>query len=120
MHKRIAKLLALWLGAALSVGLAPAVARADAFRCGTKLASEGDSVGAVVAKCGQPTEVVNKTILRPAVIWRDGRPWQVGDGQVEVTVEIWTYNLGPGKLMRRLRFEDGTLVEVDTLGRGYR
>jgi Protein of unknown function (DUF2845) len=117
---RIANLLALWFCGALIAGLAPAVARADAFRCGSKLASEGDTLGQVVAKCGQPTDIVNKTILRPAVIWRDGRPWRVGDGQIEVVVEIWTYNLGPAKLMRRLRFEDGALVAIDTLGRGYR
>ncbi|MEO7773825.1 MAG: DUF2845 domain-containing protein [Steroidobacteraceae bacterium] len=108
-------LLALFAVAILS---GPA-ARADAFRCGTRLASEGDTVGQVLSKCGQPTEVQHKTILRPAIIWRDGHPYRVGNGEVEVTVEIWTYNLGSSKLMRRLRFEDGELVEVETLGRGY-
>jgi Protein of unknown function (DUF2845) len=29
------------------------------------------------------------------------------------------YNLGPSKLMRRLRFEDGKLVDIETLGYGY-
>jgi uncharacterized protein YvpB len=38
---------------------------------------------------------------------------------VEVRVEIWTYNFGPHKLMRRLRFDDGELVEIETLGYGY-
>lgn len=113
---RAVLLLSFCFGAALAAPWA----RADAFRCGNKLASEGDTTGEVVAKCGQPTDILNKTILRPAVIWRNGRPYQVGDGQVEVAVELWTYNLGPGKLMRRLRFEDGMLVEVETLGRGYR
>jgi hypothetical protein len=105
--------------AVLAWGLPAGTAHADSFRCGNKLASEGDTVGEVVAKCGQPSEVEHKNILRPAIIWRDGRPLRVGDGDVEVAVDIWTYNLGPGKLMRRLRFEDGELVSVDTLGRGY-
>jgi uncharacterized protein YvpB len=38
---------------------------------------------------------------------------------VEIPVEVWVYNLGPNKLMRRLRFEDGLLVNVDELGYGY-
>ncbi len=37
----------------------------------------------------------------------------------EVSVEIWTYNFGPHKLMYRLRFEDGLLIDVDTLSHGY-
>jgi hypothetical protein len=32
---------------------------------------------------------------------------------------LWTYNLGPSKLMVRLRFEDGLLVDVETLSHGY-
>jgi hypothetical protein len=35
-------------------------------------------------------------------------------------VEYWTYNLGPNKLMRRLRLEDGVVTEIETLGHGYR
>jgi hypothetical protein len=105
---------------ALVAGLvAGPAARADAFRCGNKLATEGDTAGEVAAKCGDPSQVERKSIFRPAVIWVQGRPLQVGDGEVEVAVEIWIYNLGPGKLMRRLQFEDGRLVAVETLGRGY-
>jgi hypothetical protein len=38
---------------------------------------------------------------------------------VPVAVEFWTYNLGRQKLMRRLRLEDGLVVEIETLGHGY-
>jgi hypothetical protein len=38
---------------------------------------------------------------------------------VPVPVETWTYNLGPQKLMRQLRFEDGVLVWIRTLEHGY-
>ena len=34
-------------------------------------------------------------------------------------MEIWTYNFGPNKLMRRLRFVDGELQDIETLGYGY-
>jgi hypothetical protein len=40
-------------------------------------------------------------------------------GSFEVSVEFWTYNFGPHKLMYRLRFEDGLLVDVETLGHGF-
>ena len=43
----------------------------------------------------------------------------VGEDFIEVPVEIWLYNLGPNKLMRRLRFEGGYVVDIDTLGYGY-
>ena len=38
---------------------------------------------------------------------------------VEVPVETWVYNFGPSKFMRKLRFEDGVLVEIKVLDYGY-
>ena len=99
---------------------AAAPARADGFRCGTKLVVEGTTRGEVVARCGEPTDVERRSILRRPVLWRHGRPYFLSDDPVEVPVETWTYNLGPNKLMRRLRLEDGVVVEIDTLGYGYR
>jgi hypothetical protein len=43
----------------------------------------------------------------------------LGDGFIEIPVDVWVYNLGPSKLMRRIRFEDGRVVAIDTLGYGY-
>lgn len=91
-----------------------------AFRCGNRLVAEGDTRGEVRARCGAPTEVTRSSLLRPAIVWRHGRPYQVGHAPVEVPVEVWIYNLGPSRLMRKLRFEDGQLVEIDALGYGYR
>ena len=99
--------------------IAAAPARADGFRCGTKLVVAGSTRGEVIARCGEPTEVERRAILRRPVLWRYGRPYYVADDRVEVPVETWTYNLGPNKLMRRLRLEDGVVVEIDTLGYGY-
>ena len=91
-----------------------------AFRCGSHLVSEGDTRSEVIARCGDPTEIDQRSaILRQPVVWVGGRPYSVGNGLVEVPVEVWVYNLGPSKLMRRLRFEDGLLVDIDTLGYGY-
>ncbi len=38
---------------------------------------------------------------------------------VEVLIEEWTYNFGPHKLMRIVRFENGLVAEIDHLGYGY-
>jgi hypothetical protein len=114
--KRAAAVLASILTFAL-LGASPAFA---AMRCGTKLVTEGDTRSEVALKCGEPTEVLpHKSVLRRPVIWRHGRPFFIGDDFIEIEVESWIYNLGPNKLMRRLRFEDGVLAEIETLGYGY-
>jgi hypothetical protein len=108
--------------AALILGLALLVASPSfaAIRCGTKLVSEGATRSEVAAKCGEPTEVVTeKSVFRRPVIWSGGRPYYIGEDSIEVQVEAWVYNLGPNKLMRRLRFEGGVLVEIESLGYGY-
>jgi hypothetical protein len=98
-----------WL---LTFGLSLAAASpAFAFRCGSHLITEGDTRSEVIAHCGEPTEVESRSAIL--------RPYTVGDSFVEVPVDVWVYNLGPNKLMRRLRFEDGKLVDIETLGYGY-
>lgn len=92
---------------------------ADAFRCGTRLITDGDPADKVLSLCGEPTEITRREILRRPVDWRFGRPYYLSNDLIEVAVEYWTYNLGPHKLMRRLRLEDGIVVEVETLGHGY-
>ena len=91
-----------------------------AFRCGSKIVTEGATRSEVAAKCGEPTEVLTmRSLFRRPVIWSSGRPYYVGEDLIEVPVESWIYNLGPNKLMRRLRFEGGMLAEIETLGYGY-
>lgn len=91
-----------------------------AMRCGTKLVSEGDTRSEVAHKCGEPTDVVaQKSVFRRPVIWSYGRPHFIGEDYIEIEVENWIYNLGPNKLMRRLRFEGGVLADIQTLGYGY-
>lgn len=95
-------------------------AQADNMRCGQRLVVDGTTRDQVATWCGEPTEVLQRTVLRPPIVWYYGRPVNVGGGQIEVLVETWIYNLGPNKLMRRVIFEDGLVVEVETLGYGYR
>ncbi len=105
------------VGALLAVTLA--ATPAHAFRCGSRLVSEGDSRAEVRAKCGQPADIDHRAVWRQPVVWLHGRPYHLGHDQIEVPIETWVYNLGPNKLMRRLRFEDGRVVEIETLGYGY-
>ncbi len=90
-------------------------AAADSMRCGTRLMTDGDPADKVEAYCGPPVSIERREILRP---WGYHRGVTVR-GTYEVSVELWTYNFGPSKLMYRLRFEDGLLVDVDTLTHGY-
>lgn len=106
-----------WILALALLAASPAFA---AFRCGTKLVSEGDTRSEVAVKCGEPTEIVTqKSVYRRPVVWTNGRPYYVGEDFIEIQVENWIYNLGPNKLMRRLRFEGGVLADIETLGYGY-
>ena len=102
----------------LAILLAPA-AHADAMRCGTKLVREDDTQSQVREFCGDPTDVQTKTILRRPYFIRSGRRIFFGDQLEEVAVEVWTYNFGPYKLQRRVRFIDGLVDEIETLGYGY-
>jgi hypothetical protein len=89
-------------------------AGADSMRCGTKLLTDGDPLDKVEALCGAPASIERREILRP--YYYNGTH---ANYSYEVSVEIWTYNFGPHKLMYRLRFEDGLLVDIDTLTHGY-
>jgi Protein of unknown function (DUF2845) len=100
------------------VGLAAATP-AHAFRCGSKLVNEGDTRSQVLAKCGPPTEAMEHAPVYRSGTWIHGRRYNLGY-DIEVLVETWIYNLGPHKLMRRIRFEDGLVVEIETLGYGFR
>lgn len=95
-------------------------AGADALRCGTRLITEGDTRTQVEARCGAPADIMRRTRLAAPIIWRHGRPYRVGDSAIEVVIEEWTYNFGPQRFMRRVRFEDGVVVAVETLDYGYR
>jgi hypothetical protein len=110
-------LVTLTLAALLLAVAVPAVA--DGMRCGSKLVSEGDPRSKVRQFCGEPTDVQTRYILRRPTFHFGGRIFSYGDGYVEVPVEIWTYNLGPYKLMREIRFVDGRVEDIETLGYGY-
>jgi len=101
------------------IGFAP-LAQADAMRCGNRLVTFGDTKSAVRSICGEPTDVQTRMILRRPTYDLHGRTIYFGDGYVEIPVEIWIYNFGPYKLMRQVRFVDGRVDEIETIGYGHR
>ena len=101
---------------------------AFALRCGTKIVRDGMHEAEVLAICGEPAtrRHIGRTlrglelhsgiraggILIGRRIYTDAFP-------TEVLVTEYVYNFGPRKLMRRLLFEGGVLVSIESLGYGY-
>ena len=81
-------------------------------RCDFDTFSMGTTSAEVAAKCGEPdmTEQRLESVTRPIAGGRQ---------QVSVTVEEWTFNLGPTRFMRILVFHNGDLVEVRTGEKGF-
>ena len=100
----------------------------DAFRCGSWVISQGDTKFEVLSKCGDPDFVeyweqvrIRRDYGRPRVYEDDyGRTYEEPRYVKEyVDVEEWTYNFGPRKFIRYLRFENGKLRRIRTGDYGY-
>jgi hypothetical protein len=92
-------------------------ARDDGLRCGSKLVVIGDTRDSVRHKCGDPADITHSTeVRRPSFAYR-GRLFY--EDEVAVEVENWVYNLGPNKFMRRVRFVDGIVEDIESLDYGY-
>ena len=82
-------------------------------RCNFNSFSLGSTSAEVRAKCGQPDsqeqryETVTEKIAG-------------GRRQVSVSVDEWTFNLGPTQFMRILTFRNGVLVDITTGERGFK
>jgi len=123
-----------WRILILICGLLLIAPPASALRCGSKLIGDGAPQGKVLKYCGEPESVQARSILRAGFpryrvrnrIGRIGtstnadRELLFADrAYVEVQVEEWTYNFGPRRLMRVIRFENGLVTAINQLGYGY-
>jgi len=105
---------------ALLVAATPAARAEDTMRCGSRIVSTGDGKDKVRALCGEPTSVSFAGIVsRPSYSYGPYDYSYFGPGWIEVPVEVWTYNLGTSKLLRKLRFVGDELDEIRTNGYGY-
>jgi hypothetical protein len=103
---------------------------AFAFRCGQKIVKENMHEAQVRKVCGAPetardigvttrsTYIPVRRNLAPGVSTE--RFPGYGHFVEEVVLTEYIYNFGPRKLMRRLVFEGGILVKIETIGYGYR
>lgn len=111
--------------AAVIVGaLGAASARAeDSMRCGSKLISVSDGKDKVRTLCGEPSSITFQGVIRRAPRYEYGygsnRYDYYGPGVIDMPVEVWTYNFGTSKLLRKLRFVGDELDEIRTDGYGY-
>lgn len=81
-------------------------------RCDFDVFSMGTTSAEVATKCGEPDlkarhlETVTQEIPQ-------------GRQQTSVTIDEWTFNLGPTRFMRILIFRNGDLVEIRTGEKGF-
>jgi hypothetical protein len=107
-----------------SPGVGIEAARAEeSMRCGSRLVSRGDAKDKVRTLCGEPTDVALRGVVRRSPTYHYGYGIYgydfYGPGWIDLPVEIWTYNLGPHKLLRKLRFIGDELDDIRTDGYGY-
>jgi hypothetical protein len=105
---------ALIVGSALLISCA---ASADTLRCGNRLIGEGDSIDKVLQYCGEPTATKRTWITRQPRFEYGGQEIPF-EGSEDVPVDLWTYDFGSNKLMRRIRFVAGKVESIETLEHG--
>ena len=105
----------MWLTLALLCCL-PGLAMSQSLRCSNRIISEGSSLVEVASLCGDPAQVQRKSIYTN-ISAAAGRSSVIAGSSIEIQVELWTYNFGPTKLMQLIRFEDGVVVRIESLGR---
>ena len=84
-------------------------ALADNFRCPNgSIVSTGDNQSIVAMKCDTPTYKLSRVETEAGH----------RGATIVITVEEWTYNEGPHRLVHILTFRNGVLTTVQTAGFG--
>jgi len=98
-----------------------------ALRCGHHLVDRGNYQDQVVDKCGDPVSIEShlerKLIQSPTHVGNRFTSNGLLYGQqqlleIDVVVEEWLYDFGRTRFRQLLRFENGVLTEITSLGRG--
>ncbi len=117
-----------WFAFSLVIAFMLASDPAHALRCGQRLVKEGMYEEQVIELCGEPaSKRYLGYVLRPYILklpagefgTRSTRHAYSGFHEELLVTEL-TFNFGPRKLMRILRFEGGQLTSIRTAGYGYR
>ncbi|MGI9343406.1 MAG: DUF2845 domain-containing protein [Gammaproteobacteria bacterium] len=119
-----------WRSTIIACGILLMADPAFALRCGNKLVNKGSPQVKVLKYCGEPEAVQVRSMIRGGFPRHQLRR-RVGNTEierellftdrayVEVVVEEWTYNFGPRRLMRIIRFENGIVTSIRQVGYGY-
>ncbi|MFK7992360.1 MAG: DUF2845 domain-containing protein [Sandaracinaceae bacterium] len=88
--------------------------------CQNRIVRQGDAGSRVASLCGEPTQIVRRTVVRSRSVHR-----QLPNGTVvsdtvsfDVPVEEWTYDFGPQRFVRVVVIENGQVVQIQTHGYG--
>lgn len=106
-------------------GFPPESGSASPRRCEPRLITQGLSKYRLLRSCGEPLTRRAENVLKPLYarpeIYRPEAYGhrQRGDYVTPAYREEWVYNLGPQTAMRQVVLEDGWVVRVDTLDRGF-
>jgi hypothetical protein len=108
-------------------------ATADArgtLRCPDGLIRSDDPRVIVLKRCGDPidvqqTSIFHRAIVAPGEVLREdrrvGSRIPLGEAWISGQEEVWTYNFGPNRFMRQIRFVNGRVREIEALRHyGYR
>ena len=109
----------------LCIGMLSIPSSSLGFRCGEEIVTRGESMAAVLYKCGEPEYITGKkketkgTFASGTEYKRSTSYTTGGYQQEETTTEIWHYNCGENDFVYALTFEDGVFVKEETPTRGY-
>jgi len=103
---------------------------AHAFRCKNKIIMDGMHEIQVIAACGKPTTMrhLGYAVQGYDLGYRSSYPGGINTGRSypgygnlyqQVIITEYVYNFGPRKFMRRLIFEGGVLITIESIGYGY-
>jgi hypothetical protein len=94
--------------ALLLVVLLPSALVAAEYRCADKIISVGDTSDSLFMKCGEPDWNQSHAEEIIETIDKDTKR------RIIITVDEWTYNLGPDRFMRIFKLRDGKVVDVQS------
>jgi hypothetical protein len=125
-----ARLLAITILLTAGTALPATVDARTSLRCPDGLIRNDDPRILVLMRCGDPVDVQATSIFHRAIIVpgelestrerRVGSRILLGDAWIHGQEEVWTYNFGPSRFMRQIRFVNGRVREIEALGYGFR
>ncbi|MEN9656792.1 MAG: hypothetical protein RL571_257 [Pseudomonadota bacterium] len=87
------------------------------MRCGQQLVSNGDPIFTAKAKCGAP---MDKREYSMPVSYINSKGYKkVDPSKAPISHQEWTYNLGPDRLMMKIKAIDNKITTIETLGYGH-